>query len=517
MSRIKTENIHIHLTDEPRGDHLTNRCLTADVRDNGFFVEGWRNEVEFDINFTPYDGIEVEMYQAPRSFEIDLILSKKPITNVFVYDIQTNGLNFYFQPELTEEELAAGCIRPENVINSYSVYHSAKSGNYKFKNGIEKNYKTGKAFHIFRPKAFDAIDAQVWCELQINKEKGELTVTVPQEFLDTATYPVTIDPNFGNDDLDGFSLASTSDPNIVCTRVVMDNTPGQKLDSMTVWLRDYLSEGPFDAWTAIYTNDSGNRLPLDVGEECSASTPLAQDYQGWVECSHSGTYVLSANGVYWLALSESIEHCYFQWESIGDNNYASDDDNSGGSFPDPWVDENHYSFRVAIYGTYSAVPETRTFNSNSTIYDVETETFNSDSIIHDVEIETFNSNSHIWNENTKTFNSNSHIWNENTETFNSDSIIHDVETETFNSNSHTYAEETGTFNSNSYIYIGTIFVSNSHIYGARIVTVTSDARIISDASIENEYKVPRKIQPNMRNTDITPQSGGNKRRGFRIF
>lgn len=49
------------------------------------------------------------------------------------------------------------------------------------------------------------------------------------------------------------------------------------------------------------------------------------------------------------------------------------------------------------------------------------------------------------------------------------------------------------------------------------VTVTSDARIIARADIESEYKVPRKIQSDMKNTDTTPQTGGQDDGGFRIF
>ena len=92
-----------------------------------------------------------------------------------------------------------------------------------------------------------------------------------------------------------------------------------------------------------------------------------------------------------------------------------------------------------------------------------------------------------------------------TETFNSDSYVHDIETETFNSNSFVCSAESVTFNSNSFVY------------DKQTETVTSDARIIARGSIESEYTVPRRIQPNMRNTDITPQTGGQDDGGFRIF
>jgi len=48
-------------------------------------------------------------------------------------------------------------------------------------------------------------------------------------------------------------------------------------------------------------------------------------------------------------------------------------------------------------------------------------------------------------------------------------------------------------------------------------TITSDAVIIAKADIEKEFKVPRKIQSTMRNTDTTPQTGGQDDEGFRVL
>src|SRR5690606_132791 len=82
---------------------------------------------------------------------------------------------------------------PENVKGSYAVYHVSKKNHIKGK----KNYGSGKAFHIFRPKVHDAEGNETWADLLI--ENGELIITVPQEFLDKAIYPIIIDPTFGED------------------------------------------------------------------------------------------------------------------------------------------------------------------------------------------------------------------------------------------------------------------------------------------------------------------------------
>src|SRR3990167_4927105 len=125
-------------------------------------------------------------------YEIEIILNEKPLTNTF--DFQIDGaeqLDFFYQPALTQKEIDEGASRPDNVIGSYAVYHKTKA-NHRMG---DINYATGKAFHIYRPKAIDANGVEVWAELNITG--GTLTVTVPVTFLSSAVYPVKVDPTFG--------------------------------------------------------------------------------------------------------------------------------------------------------------------------------------------------------------------------------------------------------------------------------------------------------------------------------
>jgi hypothetical protein len=84
-------------------------------------------------------------------FEIEVVLHEKPTSNVIEYTIETKELNFFYQPELTSEEVSAGIFRPANVVGSYAVYHKSKRDN-----GPHGEYRTGKAFHIYRPLATDS-------------------------------------------------------------------------------------------------------------------------------------------------------------------------------------------------------------------------------------------------------------------------------------------------------------------------------------------------------------------------
>lgn len=124
--------------------------------------------------------------------EINIILDSKPDTNVFTFQLENwENLDFFYQSELTKEEIQEGVSRPDNVVGSYAVYYKDHANH----EVGSTNYTTGKAYHIYRPKVIDASNNEVWGELSY--DNGILTVTVPQDFLDNANYPVKVDPDFG--------------------------------------------------------------------------------------------------------------------------------------------------------------------------------------------------------------------------------------------------------------------------------------------------------------------------------
>lgn len=119
-------------------------------------------------------------------FEIEVVLNAKPATNRFDFTIEgADELDFFYQPALTQEEIDEGAFRPDNVIGSYAVYHKTKK-NHRVGS---TNYATGKAYHIYRPQICDANSVCAWMTLSYDGI-GTLSFIAPQEFLDTATYPV---------------------------------------------------------------------------------------------------------------------------------------------------------------------------------------------------------------------------------------------------------------------------------------------------------------------------------------
>lgn len=146
---------------------------------------------------------DVELIELSDGYELNIILKEKPKSNIISYSINSVNLDFFYQPFLKnlnpdgstwEDNNGDISTRPANVNGSYAVYYKdGKAGDFSKSGG--KNYKTGKAFHIYRPEIFDANGIKVWGEMNYNN--GILMVTVPQDFLNKAVYPVIVDPTFG--------------------------------------------------------------------------------------------------------------------------------------------------------------------------------------------------------------------------------------------------------------------------------------------------------------------------------
>ena len=122
--------------------------------------------------------------QNEDGFEFDITLTTKPNDNVYTMSIETKGLIFSKQEAISDDKLKTEFMSPR-AVGSYAAYHDSKQSN---------EYKSGKAFHIYRPIIKDADGWEVWGDIEIDTE---MHITIPQDFIDTATYPIVIDPTFG--------------------------------------------------------------------------------------------------------------------------------------------------------------------------------------------------------------------------------------------------------------------------------------------------------------------------------
>jgi len=267
--------------------------------------------------------------------EIELFLKSSPPTNVFAFPLTDwEDLGFWYQAPLTDKEKAEGHSRPENVEGSFAVYHKTKRHH---KVGAT-NYATGKAFHIYRPKVIDALGVETWGELSY--ADGVLSVTVPQAFLDAATYPVLIDPTFGYTTIGGTTYSSSSSA----------FTEGTLTEAGDLTLISFYSQGIGGAVNTkglLYT-DVADVVTTVVAVGDPVSVP--DGVLDWRDSAASGA--LSAGDFYVGHVGES--GVSFNYDSVGgfqshyvcDTSYASP-----GNSP---TCTGGFSGRFSMYATYTA-------------------------------------------------------------------------------------------------------------------------------------------------------------------
>lgn len=149
------------------------------------------------------DKHRISFYEIDGAYEMQIDLDKKPDTNVLEFTLETKGLDFFYQPPLTEEvgierivtatdthgydkDGNEVCYRPENVVGSYAVYCNDNPRNILG----EKVYASGKVAHIYRPRIEDSAGNSVWGELNIDIANSLMMVTIPQDFINNAVYPI---------------------------------------------------------------------------------------------------------------------------------------------------------------------------------------------------------------------------------------------------------------------------------------------------------------------------------------
>lgn len=162
-------------------------------------------------------------------FSYDVIFAEIPKETTFTFTINYKELTAFYQPPLTDEfkvgdELLSGLrvsevtettvldengdiavYRPEELVGAYAFYGD-NIGNYQYLGG--ENYGNGLAFYLYRPKLIDTNGEEIWATQTL--KDNVLTVTVDQAWMEKATYPVRLDPTFGNTNHSGSTYTKAS-------------------------------------------------------------------------------------------------------------------------------------------------------------------------------------------------------------------------------------------------------------------------------------------------------------------
>jgi len=304
-------------------------------------------------------------------FEYEVILKGKPERNIIELKIKSQGLDFWRQPELTQDQKNKGSNRPENVIGSYAVYHKTKKGNQVALG--KKNYKTGKAFHIYRPQIEDSNGWKVWGELNIDIEQGILSVKIPQDFINNAVYPIkhATGLTFGltTKGASSGNISYRTATNLYRSYRRGSSEPGVNgtLDKITAWLK-YGSEGEDASDISVFLNieNIATDSHVEVAEienlNLNVWTSAGREYDFIASdevLSNINRYILSivgdstdliaGNEIGLFYDTTGGTYTYFEYKS-GMAAYTS-------SKESPWTEtEAESTDRYSLYATYTPSP-----------------------------------------------------------------------------------------------------------------------------------------------------------------
>lgn len=276
--------------------------------------------------------------------EYELILLRQPQSNIIRYDFDSWGLKFCYQPKLTHSEVAGGVRRPSHIVGSYAVYHASKSGHLLG----EKNYKVGKACHIYRPWVQDASGWRMWCEMRI--KCGTLLIQVPPHFLRSALYPVIIDPLFGYDHQGASADTWNSAALNWVKSAAGDTAPATPASNGTLTklsLYGKINSGSPIFQPAIYS-DTGSPTTRLASSESGA---LFGSSNAWIDSSLSYGSIV-AGTQYWLGYKTNVGVLSIQFDTASGGNLRRIDGPM--TWPDPAGSAGGDSERVSIYATYTA-------------------------------------------------------------------------------------------------------------------------------------------------------------------
>lgn len=291
-------------------------------------------------------------------YEFEIILKEKPTTNRIEFSLETKGLEFFYQPALTQQEIDEGAIRPENVVGSYAVYYTDCPANYVG----AKLYRVGKAFHIFRPRIEDAVGNWVWGDLHADVQGGSLTVEIPQTFLDGAVYPVR---HAAGLEL-GYHTEGATDYYRSADFGIMESYATKLIpsvdgivDSITAYAK--YNSGSANIKAVLWDNTTGNLITDGVG----GVVALASSY-GWKTASYSTKPSVTTdytNGYGPGFIGENAWYCRTD-ATPGVSNSVQDTSNSY-SIPEDMGGRSTSAYHWSIYATYTAAGGTTTQTSTA--------------------------------------------------------------------------------------------------------------------------------------------------------
>jgi len=282
------------------------------------------------------NNYDVEFYELPdiSGFEFGIHINSGILPSELIFTLQHKNITAFYQPALTDEEIAEGSYRPDDIIGSYAIYGSDHSP-----------FKNRKITHIFRPWIEDTNGYREWCDLNIDLATNQMIISIPQIFRDTAILPVFVDPTFGYSTAPATqqdaSIGTYAYANLANTHIA---STGDQVDSVSLYCKtDTGTESPQGGVYDVIAGFSTNLLTSGV--ITATTTEQWQTVSGLAAAMVNTTEYSAA---FWNTGNANFKY-YWDAGAAGNTEY----DFQATPLVDPFVQDATIARLYGIYASYS--------------------------------------------------------------------------------------------------------------------------------------------------------------------
>lgn len=324
----KENSLGIKFTDLKAPATFNNETKTLEIKDSkiGFY-------------FNRADDIHLKF---------GLIFYEKPAVNSWNFQLEGwEELNFYYQPPLantnpdgsTWEENSFGgrSDRPAEVSGSYAIYHKNKRNYIRG----QTNYRCGKFGHFYRPKFIDTNGKWVWGNLHI--ENGIYTISIPQDFLDDAIYPIKVNDTFG--ELSEGVTFYNGNANWYWGQKGIPSFDGS---GYSIHFYGKHASGAFNFKGALVLASNKNIVSNGIGNAVEIDTTLQ-----WWESIFSVAPTIVGSTVYYVGTVNQANGFQVRYDDVGSSGDSIYDSTNSYASPTNPTDATNNTWHVSIYCEYT--------------------------------------------------------------------------------------------------------------------------------------------------------------------
>lgn len=233
-------------------------------------------------------------YPVKDGFEYAIQYDSPPAVDSETFKIDgADNYDFVYQPALTDEEVKAGIVRPDDVVGSYAVF----------------DHFGNKVFHVYRPFLVDALGNKMWATLSYDVVTHELKVSEPPSWMASAAYPVVLDPTFGKT-----SVGASSDnlPANYWTAVgTYTAASSDTVNSVSVYVNTGTANG-VHVTLGIYGDIAG----VPVGSPVCSTVEGTVSGVGWMTLATAAPCSVTSGSTYWIGMTHDTSDIYVALDSV---------------------------------------------------------------------------------------------------------------------------------------------------------------------------------------------------------